>query len=374
MQLSALSPLLALFLVIGGGYLLGLPRIGGLRLGSSGILFVALLAGHFGMELPAFPRELGLVLFIAAIGFMAGPQFFSSFRGQAASYILIGVLTVLVGAGLTAGLARLTGIPAELAVGVFTGAMTSTPGLAAALEATGSELASVGYGIAYPCGVLAMVLFVQLTPRLLGKKIENASAPSADAADIAASAGQRRPAAYSGLLSFALAAAGGILLGSVHIPLPAGLSFSLGNTGGVMLAALLLAHFGHLGRCSLRPQTQLNDALRELGLALFLAGAGVDAGNGALAVLRQYGWALFGMGAAITVLSMLASFALAYRLRRLPLLDSLSAVCGGMTSTPALGCLLSQYGGGAAAAAYAATYPFALAAVVLGSQLLALLL
>lgn len=59
------------------------------------------------------------------------------------------------------------GLPTALSIGIMTGALTSTPGLAAALEATGDSIASVGYGIAYPFGVLAVVLFVQLLPKIL---------------------------------------------------------------------------------------------------------------------------------------------------------------------------------------------------------------
>ena len=86
---------------------------------------------------------------------------------NATSYILLGVIIIAAGALTCVGVITLLGVPDDISVGMMAGALTSTPGLAAALDATGSEAASVGYGIAYPFGVVGVVLFVQLIPKLL---------------------------------------------------------------------------------------------------------------------------------------------------------------------------------------------------------------
>ena len=86
-------------------------------------------------------------------------------------------MTVVIG-GLTAWLAaRFMGIPGELATGIFSGAMTSTPALAAGIQAAqeagrASQSVSIGYGMAYPAGVVAVVVLVQLLPRLLRVNLE----------------------------------------------------------------------------------------------------------------------------------------------------------------------------------------------------------
>ena len=154
-----------MFLIIALGYLLGSIKIKGLSLGSSGVLIVALVFGHFGFTVPGTLRNLGLITFVTAVGFIAGPVFFRNFKSKATAYIALGVLVIALGIVTTIGALKLLGIPTPLAIGMFAGALTSTPGLAAAIEATGSDLASVGYGIAYPFGVLGVVLFVQLMPK-----------------------------------------------------------------------------------------------------------------------------------------------------------------------------------------------------------------
>lgn len=102
------------------------------------------------------------------VGISAGPSFFRVFARRGKRLALLGLVLVVIGSMVCLAMTRLLGIPVDLAVGVFAGAMTSTPALAAAMEALphSSELA-VGYGLAYPFGVVGVVLFVQLLPRLL---------------------------------------------------------------------------------------------------------------------------------------------------------------------------------------------------------------
>jgi putative transport protein len=114
--------------------------------------------------------------------------------------------------------------------------------------------------------------------------------------------------------------------------------------------------------------------MRELGLIFFLMGAGTNAGKGFVEVLQQNGAALFFAGAAMTVLPMVVGFFAATRLMKLELSNALGSICGGMTSTPALGALIEAAGSDAVAAAYAATYPVALVCVVLSCQFIAFLM
>lgn len=173
------EPLLALLAIISVGYLVGRISVKGFSLDSSAILFVALLAGHLGIALPGLFKTFGLALFIYAIGLQAGPSFFHMFRKD--GLIMNSMALVIVGSGaLTAFLAaKLTGLDLALASGIFTGALTSTPGLAAAQELSSSAMPSIGYGVAYPFGVVLVILFMKLLPRLL--KIDPGLEASAEA-------------------------------------------------------------------------------------------------------------------------------------------------------------------------------------------------
>ncbi|MCP4250210.1 MAG: hypothetical protein GY778_24465 [bacterium] len=162
------NPLLALLVVVTLGLLLGRMRVAGLSLGSSGVIFTALAMGHFGYEIPAGVGVLGLTVFAYCVGLTAGPRFFRVFWREGKPLAVICVVLIGIGAVTAFGASRLLGIPADLTVGIFAGALTSTPGLAATMESfpAGSQVA-VGYGLAYPFGVICIVLFVQLVPRML---------------------------------------------------------------------------------------------------------------------------------------------------------------------------------------------------------------
>lgn len=162
------NPLIVLFLVMGLGVLLGQAQFRMLSLGDSGVLFAALGAGALGLSIPTGITDLGIVLFLYVVGLSAGPRFFRSFRRHAASGLIL-TATALGSALLTTiALDRIFRFGPELATGIFVGAMTTTPGLAAALEALGEAPGvSVGYGIAYPFGIVGIVLFTQMLPRLL---------------------------------------------------------------------------------------------------------------------------------------------------------------------------------------------------------------
>ena len=152
---------------------LGRLNLAGLSLGSSGVIFSALLLGYLGRGIPAGIGSLGLVLFVYCVGIGAGPRFFRVFMRRGKKLAILGLVLVVTGGGIAFGVGRLLGLPVDLTLGMFAGAMTSTPALAAALEALppGGKTA-VGYGLAYPFGVIGVVLFVQLLPRLLHRSIQ----------------------------------------------------------------------------------------------------------------------------------------------------------------------------------------------------------
>ena len=378
--ITGMNSLLALFLIAALGYLIGAIKVKGIELGTAGVLLVALVFGHFGCEMPALIRNVGLALFVTSVGFIAGPKFFRNFKQNAKSYILLGFIIILTGALTCALLIAVSGVQPELMVGLMTGALTSTPGLAAAQGAAGelSAQAAIGYAIAYPFGVVGVVLFVQLMPKLLKadmqKEVENLEA--AAGVNVRAYEGRTFKLDAAGFFSFSVVIVLGYLLGSIEIPLGGGENppvFALGTTGGPLLVGLLFGHLGHVGPIDLTLKKSALETFRELGLMLFLIGAGTEGGAGFVETLRQEGAMLFVYGAIMTLLPMIVGYFVAAKMLKLSLLNNLGSITGGMTSTPALGTLISVAGTDDVASAYAATYPIALVSVVLASQFLTVL-
>lgn len=374
------NTLMVVFLVALIGYLVGSIKIRGVELGTAGILLVALVFGHFGFEVPDLVRELGLICFVTSVGFIAGPKFFRNFKLNAKSYILLGLIIIAMGALTTCAIILLTGTPTDVTVGMMAGALTSTPGLAAAIDATASNAASVGYGIAYPFGVVGVVLFVQLVPKFLKTDMaaERAKFEAAANVDVEEFHKTKKEELFyadsMGFFPFAVAVAAGIVLAKIVIPLPGGAEFSLGTSGGPLIAGLILGHFGHFGKLSVQVEKHVLECLREFGLALFLIGAGVEAGAGFIEILKEQGLVLFLYGALITLIPMLIGYFFAVKVLKLSLFNALGSICGGMTSTPALGTLIRVTETDDVASAYAATYPVALVFVVLACQFIGIFL
>ena len=176
-----------------------------------------------------------------------------------------------------------------------------------------------------------------------------------------------------GFFSLAVAIVLGVILAKITIPLPGGGQFALGTSGGPLLAGLVLGHFGHVGPIAINTEKRVMECLREFGLALFLLGAGLEGGAGFVEVLKEQGAMLFVYGAVMTLVPMFVAYFFAAKILKLSVFNSLGSICGGMTSTPALGTLIRVTKTDDVAAVYAATYPMALILVVLCCQFIGIL-
>ena len=403
---------LSVFLICVIGYAIGAIKIKGLCLGTAGVFLFALLFGYLctleGLkDVPVlgnlymadandakldnygFISNIGLVLFVTSVGSIAGPKFFRNLKTNAKSYVPMGALIILMGAAVTVAFALIPGIGSAYSTGILSGALTSTPAFSAAKNAVPvaqQGLVSLGHAVAYPFGVIGVVLFVQIMPRLLkadmGKErrlITGASA-APDKKKSNKKVRKLKELDEFGFGAFGLAIVLGVLLGSIKIPLSgqgfSGPTFSLGLTGGPLLMSLILAHFGRIGSINLRPNEHALKTFREFGLMLFLVGAGVEGGVELVAQIAasEYGVMLvvygFIAGAIMTIIPMVVGYLFAKKICKLPLLNNLGSITGGMTSTPALGTLIGVAGTDDVAGAYASTYPIALVLVVLASQLI----
>lgn len=158
----AASPLLTIFVVVALGTALGAVPLGPLRLGPAGALFVGLAVGAADPRLGeglALVQTLGLALFVYTVGVAAGSTFARDLRTQA-PLIGVGAGVLVLAAATAVGAGRLLGLDADLLAGTYAGALTSTPALAAASAAAGTEAPAVGYSLAYPVGVVLAILVV----------------------------------------------------------------------------------------------------------------------------------------------------------------------------------------------------------------------
>jgi putative transport protein len=524
--------MLVLFVILAFGSWLGTLSVKRISLGTAGVLFVALVFGHYGQTVPKVIMDLGLLLFVYAVGLQAGMRFFRTFRSQGIRFIAIGFLTVFAGAMVTALVAWIWKLPFDLATGLYAGALTCTPALAAAIDSVNrlglgqSASVSVGYGIAYPFSMIGVVLLIQFLPRLFkrdlkaeesrwreeqakempgiiarqyritnpnvdGKQVSeidlhrlstvnlsrvrrgdtvfvatpgtrlqlwdivmvvgqetevakmsvllgepteakmdvNTDVKSVDvyvsepslvskklmnlkiferytvvitrirrqgleitptgtatleigdsirvvgesvAVDefVRIVAGKPARADETQMVTFLVGLVLGVLLGNIAIPLPNGLDLRLGNAGGVFLVGLVIGHFGRVGNFRLWVPPAARNITRELGLMLFLAGAGTNAGSQLVQVVQQHGWSLVAAGLLISMVTVIVGLLLMVPIYKMTTLATMGALCACMTNPPGLGAAQSQAETDLPTVSYASVYPAALIFKILLAQVL----
>ena len=532
MPLLNLESMLVLFIILTFGTMIGRINFFGVNIGTAGVLFVALIFGHFGYKVSKEIMDLGLILFVYAVGLQAGMRFFRTFKKQAINFLLVAFGSVLVGAIVTALVAIILGLPFDLATGLYTGALTCTPALAAVVDSISylrmgsSASISVGYGISYPFSMISVVVIAQLLPKFLkrnlkkeddqwqkeqekdnpaivakkllitnpnlkglkvseldlhrigdvnisrirrGDKIFTATSNSELALDdvvmvvgpeseiaklsillgkeveipmdlnsniitrdlfvsesaiagrklkdlqihekfsviltrvqrqgleitptgaISLEIGDRlrvvgeesainefaklvsgRPLGHeeTHMVTFFLGLVIGIIVGNIPIHTSSGVDLRLGNAGGVFIISLLIGHFGRIGSLRLWVPNAARNLTRELGLMLFLAGAGTNAGSSLVTVSTHYGWSIVLAGGLITLSSILTALFLLLKVFKMSTLASLGAMCACMTNPPGLSASQSLSESDLPTVSYASVYPAALIFKILLAQIL----
>ncbi len=455
-EILAEQPMLTLFLTLAVGYAVGRVTLGGVQLGIAAVLFAGLALGALDprLALPEFVRSFGLVIFVYAVGIAGGPGFVQSLRRRGLRDTGWAIALLVLAAAITALAQRVFHVPAPVMAGLFCGALTNTPALAAVLERlpAGSTEPVVGYSVAYPMGALGLLLalaiarsrwraalasgadapglatrFVEVTratatrrpvagllaewnvrarfvrvrrdggwrlldpaeplqvgdlvtvvghtdaiarvtgeigvpsgeqvelfesqldqrrifvsdPAVAGRTLRELGllkrfgglvtrvrrgdldfvpdggtvimlgdrvrvvAPRERIADVSRFFGDSyRALGEIDAVSFGLGIGLGLLLGMVSIPLPGGTSFRLGPAGGPLVVGLVLGALGRTGPLLWQLPFNAGLTLRQLGLALFLAAVGVNAGTPFARTLHQGGGpALLALGAAITLVT-----------------------------------------------------------------------
>ena len=176
---SALQAVVVLSLISAIGLGLGRVHFWGVSLGVTFVFFAGILAGHFGLSVDPqmlnYAESFGLVIFVYSLGLQVGPGFFSSFRKGGVTLNMLALAVVLLGTLLTVVASYATGVSLPDMVGILCGATTNTPALGAAqqtLKQMGIESSTpaLGCAVAYPMGVIGVILAVLLIRKFLVHK------------------------------------------------------------------------------------------------------------------------------------------------------------------------------------------------------------
>jgi len=383
------TTVLMLSVSIFAGLLLGRFKIKGISLGITWVLFVGIILSAFGIscnhDMLHIIKEFGLILFVTAVGLQVGPGFFRTFKKGGLPLNLVALANVALGVVITVLVAKMAGESLFDMAGVYTGAVTNTPGLSAAQQAVRdlgmSEVAdrlANGYAVAYPLAVVGMILTCIILRPLCRIDLKNEPITS----ESVEHAAEKQPTTASqrhkvNLIPIFVIIAFGIILGSIPIPVGMSAPVKLGLAGGPLVAALIGSWLGVKKGWFTTEFTDSHGVwmLREVGIALFLAGVGLGAGGSFVSTIQAggYMWILYGF--IITVVPPIIT-GLFCRLVLKTNYYTLMGVIGGMhTDPPTLafanniapeGCKLPNTG-------YATVYPLTMFLRIFTAQLLVLM-
>ena len=176
---SALQAVVVLSLISAIGLGLGKIHVCGISLGVTFVFFAGILAGHFGLSIDPqmlnYAESFGLIIFVYALGLQVGPGFFSSFRKGGVTLNMLAIAVVILGTFLAVVCSYTTGVSLPNMIGILCGATTNTPALGAAqqtLKQMGLESSTpaLGCAVAYPLGVIGVILAVLLIRKLLVRR------------------------------------------------------------------------------------------------------------------------------------------------------------------------------------------------------------
>jgi len=443
-----MNPFILMMITVFLGMLFGKIKFGKFTFGVSGCLFVGLIIGWWVYRLSkTFSKTesgykealqliksgvidkgfftLFLILFIAAVGLLAAKDIGIIIKKYGSKFIILGFLITFTGAMATYGMALiLPGINSYEVTGVYTGALTSSPGLAAALESAreySSQLAEnydslserkkqelskaidplgtakakdadflteeqkkqfvksaeagigIGHSVGYPFGVLIVILAVNFLPLIFKidvKKEREIFSREINETRMSSSINRKQDTVRFDLAAFIVACFLGYTFGRLKFNLgPLGY-VGFGSTGGVLLASLILGHIGKIGILNFRMDNKILGVIREISLAFFLAIIGLRYGFYAFTALSGTGIYLVITSLVVGLITIITGYLVGRYIFKLNWIMLVGVLCGGMTSTPGLGAAIEAVGSDEPAAGYGAIYPFALLGMVIFSIIL----
>jgi putative transport protein len=443
-----MNPFVLMMITVFLGMFFGKIKFGKFTFGVSGCLFVGLVIGWWVYRLAStFSKTesgykealelikngvidksfftLFLILFIAAVGLLAAKDIGVIIKKYGSKFIILGFLITFTGAAATYGMALiLPGINSYEIAGVYTGALTSSPGLAAALESArehSSQLVEnydslserkkqellkaidlfekaktedadflteeqkkqfiksaeagigIGHSVGYPFGVLIVILAVNFLPAIFKievKKEREVFSREMNETRMSSSINRDQDTVRFDLTAFIVTCFLGYTIGRLKFNLgPLGY-VALGSTGGVLLTSLILGHIGKIGILRFRMDNKILGVIREISLAFFLAIIGLRYGFYAFTALSGTGIYLVITSLVVGLIAIMVGYLVGRYIFKLNWIMLSGALCGGMTSTPGLGAAIEAVGSDEPAAGYGAIYPFALLGMVIFSIIL----
>ncbi|MCR5645253.1 MAG: hypothetical protein K6F96_02515 [Bacteroidales bacterium] len=386
---SGVGPtILYLALSIFVGLLLGKIKIAKISLGITWVLFVGIALSACGVSLNAemlhIIKEFGLILFVVAVGLQVGPGFFRSFKKGGLAMNLMALVNVALGVLITVIIAKVANQDLADMAGVYTGAITNTPGLSAAQQAVndlgiegGADRLAAGYAVAYPLAVVGMIVSCLLLKAFC--RIDLKNEPSTENALEPNPEKQATPTSQRhkvNLIPIFVIIALGIIVGSIPIPVGMKAPIKLGLAGGPLVVAII---GGWLGVKKGWFTTEFTDShgvwmLREVGIALFLAGVGLSAGGQFINTVQEhYMWVVYGV--IITMIPPILITLFGRLVLKMNYYTLMGFIGGSHTDPPTLafantvapeGCKLPNMG-------YATVYPLTMFLRIFTAQLLVLL-
>jgi AspT/YidE/YbjL antiporter-like protein len=361
----------------------------GITLGITWVLFVGIALSACGVSLNGemlhIIKEFGLILFVTAVGMQVGPGFFKSFKKGGLAMNGMALVNVALGVVITVVIAKLADQDLKAMAGVYTGAVTNTPGLSAAqqtvrdlgMEGVADQMAS-GYAVAYPLAVVGMIMTCLLLRPLC--RIDLKKEPVSDEGLEPKAEKKATPTSLrhqANLIPIFVIIALGIVLGSLPIPVGMSAPVKLGLAGGPLVVSLIGSWLGVKKGWFTQEFTDSHGVwmLREVGIALFLAGVGLSAGGSFLATIQAGGYMWIVYGVIITVIPPILVGLFGRLVLKMNYYTLMGFIGGSHTDPPTLafantvapeGCKLPNTG-------YATVYPLTMFLRIFTAQLLVLL-
>lgn len=360
------SPIVMIVISMTLGQIIGQLEIKHMKLGSSATLFVALFisyisATYLNTEISVDKTVflISLIGFIVSVGLIAASSVSNTMKQYGLKFMILSFFITGTGALSTYFLLGALRENAFKMIGTYVGALTSSPGLASALELAGNSSADVGlgYSIAYIPGVLLVILFTQL----MGMKHKNKHCHHLV---------KKSNDASFNLMAFSLVILFGILLGSFKLRISDSITLSFGMTGGVLISALILGSRRKILGLSFEFCHKRLSVIRDLSLNMFLAVVGLNYGYKAVLAIHTSGFNLLIAGIMTGSLSIIVGLFVGRYLLKIETTYLIGGICGGMTSTPGLASALDCFDEDKVVTGYGATYPFALIFMIVFTNLL----
>lgn len=524
--------LFALFFVISIGLILGRIKIKGFSLDVSGVIFIAMLLGYWGVEIPKMFQNFGILLFIFTVGIQSGPGFFNSLFNDGKKPLILTFILIATGVLTTIVLCYIFNLnDIGSILGVFNGGMASSIGLAASIDVVSSSKVSLDYSIIYPFGVVITILFFQFIPtickinfkeenaidaedvrkrnptiirkdyrienpsidgknirelnfrvttgatisrikqgdnvvnatldntikigdivrvigveesqnkaklllgsvvenenmdllsqyeniwllvtnkRIVGKTLEEINLSGifnsnvirlqrgntelqvsgklkiryGDRVEVATDISHSeaitdffgnniKQASDTDFLPITLGIIIGIFIGSLTIPIHNSFQIKLGLSGGVLIASLILSHIGKTGPIIWAMTPYSNNLFRQLGLLIFLAAVGTDAGGYLTDMFNKESIIIVGIGCMVALLPMVVSYLVGKYLFKISFIPLIGIIAGALNSTLGLTIMGVKTNSENLQSNYITAYPFALVLMIILPQILSILL